>query len=148
MYHEEFQQPDAARDILFRFCSDALNLRDWIQKSTNLSQAVRDDVRHLFRSSTQPQSVSVALAACADIANGSKHFVLTHPPYSTGAAAEVIDQVQGAKLPFILGETHLGANHWKIDIGGVEHDALELATQAIADWDAWLSRYGLLPLPA
>lgn len=53
-HHPDAQQPEVARDTLYHFCSDALNLRDWIQNSPTLSQADRDDVRHLFRSSTAP----------------------------------------------------------------------------------------------
>lgn len=139
------QNPDAARDILFHFCSDALNLRDWIQNSS-LPQSVKDDVRHLFRSSTNPQTVSTALAACADIANGSKHLVLTHPPYSAGGPAQVTGQSQGARFPMTL-PFHFAANHWTIDVGGVEHDALTLAGAAVADWDAWLTGHGV-PLPS
>jgi hypothetical protein len=140
------QEPDAARDILYHFCSDALNLRDWIVKTANLSQATRDDVRHLFRSATKPQQVSVALAACADIANGSKHFVLTQTPYTPGGPAQATSQSRGARLPATL-PANLGANHWTIDVGGVGHDALDLARQAIADWDTWLAGHGMLPLP-
>ena len=129
----------SARDILYHFCCDALHLRDWILNA-GLGQSIDDDVRQLFRSST----ASVALAACADIANGSKHLVLTRPPYTPGGPAQVTKQSRGAKLPATL-PIYLGANHWTIDVGGVEHDALNLAHQALADWDAWLTGHGLTP---
>ncbi|MBB5166710.1 hypothetical protein [Mycobacterium sp. AZCC_0083] len=141
-YDETVHQPDAARDILFHFCLDAFHLRDWIQNASTLTQAVRDDVRHLFRSSTQPQQVSSALAACADIANGTKHLVLTHPPYTPGGPAEVTGQTQGARFPMTL-PFHFAANHWTINVGGAEHDALDLANRAVADWDAWLTARGI-----
>jgi hypothetical protein len=138
----DLQQPDVARDVLYHFCSDALNLRDWIQNSPTWSQADRYDVRHLFRSSTAPQKVSRALAACADVANGSKHLVLTHPPYTSGGPAEVTGQSQGARFPMKL-PFHFAANHWRIDVGGVDHDAFNLATQAVADRDTWLAGRGI-----
>lgn len=94
-----------------------------------------------------PTTASVALAACADIANGSKHLVLTRPPYTPGGPAEVTGHTQGLKLPFTL-PGHFETNHWTIDVGGVEHDALDLAAQAVADWDTWLTGHGSLPLPS
>jgi hypothetical protein len=106
--------------------------------ATDLSQAIREDVRHLFRSTTNPQRVSVALAACADIANGSKHLVLTKPPYTPGGPAQVTEQTQGGRFPATF-PINFGANHWTIDVGGVEHYALDLAATAIADWDTWLT---------
>jgi hypothetical protein len=88
----------------------------------------------------------VALAACADIANASKHLQLTKPPYTPGGHAKVTDQSRGARLPATL-PFHLAANHWTVDIDGVDHDALDLATPAVDAWQAWLTRHGLLPLP-
>jgi hypothetical protein len=91
-------------------------------------------------------SASNALGACADIANASKHLVLNKPPYTPGGHAKVTDQTQGARLPVTL-PFHFAATHWKVDVGGVEHDALDLATQAVTDWDTWLTGHMLLPLP-
>jgi hypothetical protein len=142
---EELQQSDNARDVLYHFCCDALHLRDWVRAS-GLSQAIRDDVWNLFSVAGQPATASLALAACADIANASKHLVLTKRPYTPGGHATVTDQTQGARFPMTL-PVHFAAVHWKVDVGGVEHDAVDLATQAVADWDAWLTGVGLLPLP-
>jgi hypothetical protein len=58
----------------------------------------------------------------------------------------VTDQSQGARLPATF-PINLAAIHWTVDVGGIEHDALVLAADAIADWDAWLTGHGLLPLP-
>jgi hypothetical protein len=142
----EIQDEDAARDVLYHFCCDAFHLRDWIQSSMNVDPAVSDDVRHLFRSTANPQRVSTALAACADIANGSKHLTLNNPPYTSGGYAKVTSQSQGAMFPATF-PINFGANQWKIDVGGFEHDALNLAAQAVADWDTWLTGHRLLPLP-
>jgi hypothetical protein len=145
-YDEEIQQPDAARDILYHFCSDVLNLRDWIKHSSGLPSTVTSTVGQLFNPAGHPNVASDALAACADIANGSKHLVLNRSA-TPGGPAEIVDHTQGARFPMSF-PFHFEANHWTIDIGGVEHDAHDLAAQAIADWDVWLTRHGLLPRPA
>jgi hypothetical protein len=146
-YDAEAQQPDSARDILYHFCCDVWHLKDWITSvSSPVRQSVKDDVWTLFDHNQHPQTASDALMACADIANGSKHLDLTRKFYTPGGPAQVTSQSQGAKFPMRF-PFHFAANHWKIDLGGVEHDALDLAMQAIADWDTWLTTHGLLPLP-
>lgn len=144
-YNELVHREARAGDIFYHFCCDAFHLRDWIANSS-LPQNVRDDLPRLLN--TNGTGTSVALSACADIANGFKHLVLTKRSYITGTTtghAEVVDQIQGAKLPFQL-PVNLGANHFTIDVGGVQRDGLDLADDAIADWDAWLTNHGV-PLP-
>jgi hypothetical protein len=78
-----------AEDALYHFCCDAFHLRDWIQNS-GVADEVKQDVRKLFRTQGNAEDdVSVALAACADLANGSEHLVLTQKSYSDGGYAEV-----------------------------------------------------------
>jgi hypothetical protein len=141
-YDELLHDQAHARDILYHFCCDAFHLRDWISTSTSLAQNIRTDVRNLFGVRNNAPGASTALAACADIANASKHLVLTSPPYTHGKHAEIVGQTQGATLPAKL-PFHFGANHFKIDVGGVQRDALDVATDAIADWDAWLTGHGV-----
>src|SRR4029077_10974236 len=105
------------------YCSDAWHLRDWIMNSATLSQTIRDDVKTLFDAINHPATASVALAACADIANGSKHLVLTRRIYTPGGPAEITSQGQGARFPATF-PLNFEANYWTIDVGGVDHDAL------------------------
>ena len=143
-HHGEIHDELNARDILYHFCSDALNLRDWIKHSPDADPAASSSVGQLFDPARHPSVASLSLAACADIANGSKHLVLNRSA-TPGGPAEVVGQSQGARLPATL-PFHFAANHWDVDVGGVQFDALDLATQAIADWDTWLTEHGLLPL--
>lgn len=146
--YPDIQQRDNARDTLYHFCCDAWHLKDWIvSKSTVLNQPIKDDVWTLFDYNKHPQTASTALMACADIANGSKHLELTKTFYTPGGPAKVTRQSQGVTLPFTL-PGNLAANHWTIDVGGVDHDALNLAADAVADWDRWLTGHNLLPLPS
>jgi hypothetical protein len=129
-YNDLLDEEGRARDILYHFCCDAFHLCDWIRKSS-LPQNVRDDLALLLN--TNGTGTSVALSACADIANGSKHLKLTKRSYRTGATsghAEVVDQIQAARLPKRF-PVHFGANIFTIDVGGgVQRDALDLARDA------------------
>jgi hypothetical protein len=146
-YDAEVQQPDNARDILYHFCCDAWHLKDWIiSESSPVSPPVKKDVWTLFDHNKHPRTTSDALMACADIANATKHLDLTQRIYTPGGPAEVTSQTQGITFPAPF-PWNFGANHWTIPVGGVEHDALALAAQAIADWDTWLTGHELLPLP-
>jgi hypothetical protein len=134
-------------DALYHFCSDALNLRDWIKN--DLPQHSRG-VRRLIRSSK-------ALSACADVSNGSKHLVLTQTPYTPGGPAEVAQQgtvispapawlsITGAPLPPDYPTEGTTQTTFTIDAGAHgQYDALDLAAQAVRDWEAWLRTRGLL----
>ncbi len=138
--HEEAN----SRDILYHFCADAYHLRDYIWNSTNLSQAIRDGAMALFDVRKNP-SASKALRACADIANGFKHLKLTTSKFPGGRPAEVVRQEAGIALPFRLGDAHF-TYHFTIEADGVTYREVDIANQAIADWDAWLTSHGL-PLP-
>jgi hypothetical protein len=144
-YNELLHDRLHARDHLFHFCCDAFYLREWIEKSS-LAQPIRDDLPRLLN--TNGTGTSAAISACADIANGSKHFGLTGRSYTTGTNtghAQIVDHVQGVRLPAQF-PFHFGANHFKIDVRGVVRDGLDLARDAVADWDAWLASHGV-PLP-
>jgi hypothetical protein len=146
----ESADPLDALDSLYHFCSDALNLRDWI--ANDLPQHGASASR-LLRSSK-------ALAACRDIANGSKHLVLTGESYTTGTTsghAEVTQRgVVISPAPFWMSLTGappppdyptIGTTQttFTIDAGANgSFDALDLAQQAVDDWTAWLRSRRLL----
>lgn len=96
---------------------------------------------------------SVALAACADIANASKHSALDGPSYSVGGHAKVtyehvssIHDLSDFALSVIDDVPRFGDHQWMwlITAGGVEHDALLLAGDAINDWETCLVGFGLV----
>jgi hypothetical protein len=141
----------AELDALYHFCSDALNLRDWI---------VEDLPRRHGRSASKLIRRSKALAACADVANGSKHLRVTSTSYTTGTNAghaEVVQQETrispapawlsrtGAPPPPDYPTTGTTQFRLKVDAGANgTFDAVDLARQAVDDWEAWLRSRGLL----
>ena len=144
-YNELLHEEACALDILYHFCLDALNLRDWISKAaskprSNLPSSAEQDVWGLFNANNR--QASSALMACADVANGYKHFEVDSPK-NPGGAAEVVSQTQGAPFPWRF-PIHFGANIFKIDLGGgVQRDALDLAADAVDDWNRWLMNHGV-----
>lgn len=149
-----------ARDALSRFCLEAFELRDWLRKSKDVSFAVNEAVTRMFgRPSNKPgkrvDGTSVALAACADIANASKHLGLDQPSYSEGGYAEVTYESMSdvrdlpafafQVMPDLQIPRH-GVHQWMwlITAGGVEYDALMLAEDAMRDWERCLIDQGLL----
>lgn len=137
----------AELDALYHFSCDALNLRDWIKN---------DLPQHSQDASTRITS-SKALSACADLANGSKHLVLTQRIYTPGGPAEVVQKgtvispgsawisATGAPPPPDYPTVGTTQTTFKIDAGGNgQFDALDLASQAVTDWEHWLRQRGLL----
>jgi hypothetical protein len=146
-----------ARNALIQFCRYAFELRDWLLAS-DVDAPVKDAVSQLFGkpSHTPARTVpakSVALAACADIANASKHSVLDGPSYSEGGHATVTyEHVSSIRdLPEIfrsvIDDVPRFGDHqwmWLITVNGVEHDALLLAQDAIFTWEKCLVGFGLV----
>lgn len=147
-----------ASDALRQFCRHAFELKDWLENS-DIDQSAKDAISTLFgRPSTKPAkripAKSFALAACADIANRTKHYRLDGPSFSEGAHAEIVFEGMSSlgdipealrrlvdDVPRMFGEHQW---HWWIRINGQDHDALMLAERAIDDWTECLESVGLV----
>lgn len=166
------------RDALYHFCQDALHLRDWIKADpTSMPGVAPMDRETQLRALFNDQST--ALAACADVANGSKHFQCDRKSYTTGekgqgasyaqvtgqgvtvavpTAAEIVDKETMARLVAALNPTMVTTSNpqpadpdaipagftqykWFIE---TDWNALDLAAEALADWDTWLKANNLL----
>ncbi|MGH3971160.1 MAG: hypothetical protein ACRDTV_24395 [Mycobacterium sp.] len=143
-----------ARDALNRFYLEAFELRDWLLAS-DLDFAAKDAVGKLFGKPGKTAGTSIALAACADIANASKHLTLTATSYSTGSHAKVTheDRAGVHDLPDLPGTAiddvpRFGDYQWMwiISAGGKQYDALLLAEDAMRDWETYLVSQGLILL--
>lgn len=82
------------RDVAYHFCCDALHLRDWIaaaiakpqHRSIKQKKQIMEGIKQKIMD--ELFTPSRELSACADIANGSKHLLLTGPSYMTGQRGE------------------------------------------------------------
>lgn len=81
---------------------------------------------------------SPTLKLCADLANGSKHLALTST--RTGDLATTITRNDAAVL-LGLGTV---APRFYVESGGVEYDALQIAKDAAAEWDRFLTAHKLI----
>lgn len=144
-------------DFLRQFCRHAFELRDWLLTS-DIDQPAKNTVSQLFgKPSNDPAKrippKSVALAACADIANRSKHNELSGPSYSEGGHADITHEgmLFMSGLPefarqYIDDVPRTGDHQWMwiITIDGTEYDALLLAEDAMTDWTNCLANLGLV----
>jgi len=120
--------PQEYEDYLYALFQNCWHLKDWIRNDSAAPKALRDAVEQ----TVHKQCTVVALALCADLANGSKHLTL--------------DKLvrRGAKLIRDTGDFEMdedGKNAKETykckvtDDSGKEYDALELAHQALAEWE-------------
>lgn len=145
-----------ATDPLRQFCRHAFELRDWLLGSPDVDPGAKTAIEQLFgKPSKNPAkrvpATSVALAACADIANASKHFALDRPSFSEGGYAKITSESMSSLSDWpafarIDDVPRFGEHQWQwwITITGVEHDALMLAENAMNDWTACLEGVGLV----
>lgn len=144
-----------ASDALRQFCRHSFELRDWLVGS-DVNQSAKDAITAMFgiaskKPSKRVQGTSFALAACADIANESKHYKLTGASYSIGGHAKIISEEMSSitDISEIFRQLVLDVPrfrehqwHWWTRINGNDHDALLLAEQAIDDWTKCLENLG------
>ena len=144
-------------DVLRQFCRHAFELRDWLLAS-DIDQSAKDTVSQLFGKPSKNAAKrippkSVALAACADIANRSKHAELTGPSYSDGGHVDItyegmssISDLPELAHQFVDDVPRFGDHQWMwiITVDGRDHDALLLAEDAMSDWTNCLVGIGLV----
>jgi hypothetical protein len=78
------------------------------------------------------------LKLCADLANGSKHLVLTSTRtnhVSTGIARNDVNVLLG---------TGTATHRFYVQSGGTEYDVLDIAEGAVSDWTKFLTDKGLI----
>jgi hypothetical protein len=147
-----------ATDPLRQFCRHAFELRDWLLAAPDVDAAAKSAIAQLFGApkrdpAKRVRATSVALAACADVANASKHFALDGPSFSEGGHAKVTYESMSSlsDLPEFFRKQvddvpRFGDHQWMwlVTINGVEYDALMLAEKAMDDWTACLESVGLV----
>lgn len=102
---------------VYSFFLHCFHLRDWIQKDSQLANSVRDQAQSHLKGSPE-------LSVCADVANRSKHSVLTRSytgNLQTGPSGNDVT---------VMGGGH--ASHaFRVSSGGGEWDALDLAKACV-----------------
>lgn len=135
---------DEALDALYHFLQDAYHLKDWIandpipQEEGVHGQDVEDFI-------TDSENLSL----CADLCNGTKHFVLDEKrrrPRTGDPLTTIVSQHTAVfPAPIGAGDPWRPPQHaWEIVSGGRTHDAVYLAGQIVREWSNWLLSNGLI----
>ncbi len=116
---------------LYCFFVMCWHLRDWVKNDDTIPSSVRDAV-------TSAAFASPVLQVCHDVANGSKHYVLSRPKLpAPGVKAGAVD----------LERREDGdESTWRFSIvlpDGTRRWAHELAREALGAWDGILNVNGL-----
>jgi hypothetical protein len=120
---------DDALDATLSFFEVVHHLKDWLGNDSS-SGLTRGDGDALI-------AASPMLKLCADLANGSKHFTLT--------SARTGDRSTGITRNDVTVSIDTGVTHrFYVGSGGTEHDALQIAEAAVAEWTGFLTSKGLL----
>ena len=119
----------AVRDALFNFAVTAYHICDWVK-------AYRPDL-----AATNPLDLHESLRACRDLANASKHVVLTqtqgpylrHPP--------IVQEVAMSAPPFVADR----AVSWrlKIQLPGRRIPTEELVREALEAWKQYFTDHSI-----
>lgn len=126
-----------SRHILFDFFLHAYHLKDYIKVRDGTVENLCD---------TRHSDHSTALAICADIANTVKHSAIDPRRWSRFTPpATIVGQAAGIRLPLTF-PAHF-TYHFTIEAGGTTYTEIQVADEAIADWDTWLSAHNF-PLPS
>jgi hypothetical protein len=128
------RESDAYQDEAYAFFLTCFHLKDWL-KNDDASSAAASDVEDFI-------SESPSLRLCADLANGSKHLRLTRPRVDPEAKV-------GRRQYFLTlgsGVPRIAAKY-EVEAAGKKHDAFELASECMREWEAYLKAKGLLSGP-
>jgi hypothetical protein len=120
---------DEGYDDLIAFFMHAWHFADWASNDSTVGLTLKQIQQE---AKTYP-----ALAICADIADGIKHFQLTKPSRDFARVTHKDIQVfEGSDRPATAVYTFTLPD-------GSTRDALALAEQIVTDWRALLARYGI-----
>ena len=132
----ELHDEASSRDILFHFFGHAFHLKEYVENEAGQTPTIKRSVKDLF--DPGHTNGSTALSICADIANGVEHLNLKWSRFNP--PAEVGKQAAGNLLPATLPIRF--AYHFTIEADGNTYTEIQVADDAIADWDRWLAGNG------
>jgi hypothetical protein len=121
---------DAAIDTVQSFFEAVHHLKDWLRNdpSSGISKAAGDELIN----------ESLVLRLCADLANGSKHLMLT-----TSRSGDLSTTIARNDVTVFVG-TGTSAHRFYVASARREYDVLQLAEDATAEWHKFLSSQGLI----
>jgi hypothetical protein len=133
------QDKEQARAALFNFAVTTYHVWDWVR-------AHRPD---LDRPATNPLKLHVSIAACRDLANASKHSILTvtkgaykkHPPIVQSVVVSAIPPGAGGPSG-----SHVHASPWRFKIQlatGRRFPVEDLVREALTAWKGYFGQHSI-----
>jgi hypothetical protein len=121
-------------DALWAFFQNSWHLKDWIKNDTGVPRTLASPIEQLCRNYR-------SLMLCADLANATKHLRLTAPRLDARPVPEIMVHLTDS---FVTGESTGEVRYvYKIvDGAGNSEDALEVARQALLDWETLITGNG------
>jgi len=104
-------------DFFLAFAQNCYSLRDWLDRDARASKPALDDL----------MSRTPALQICRDVANGSKHLVISKP--SIDAAFSIGREYTGRDQP----------ERWFLVAGTHFLDAVEFTNECVRVWEEFLA---------
>jgi len=135
---KSFEERDV--DDFCAFFTCCFHLKDWLKADPALDAEIGRAAETLIASAT------VALRLCADIANGSKHFVIDKlVRHSADALVErlLADSEPAIDLPLDPEKEMI-----IVYADGAAWPALWVANRCVQVWERFLVKHGLLPAPS
>src|SRR5438445_4151431 len=126
----------AQLDDLLSFFQNCWHLKDWIKNDDTLPKATREAI-------VRDVETTDRLLFCADLANGSKHLVLTNERKGARlwhAKASTSDPKTGEVFSEVDVGFTIASNHGTPRPYGM----VEFARAAVKDWEGLLKEHGLL----
>lgn len=119
-----------AADAAEEFFVQCHSFKDWLKKE--LPAGAEDVDKYI--------NANEALALAADFCNSSKHAGLSKAPRSGKDIQKINTHMKIDLMP----RGFVASSHLEIHAGGAAHDALELGTECVKAWDAYLKNEGIV----
>jgi hypothetical protein len=134
------QDRQAISDVLFDFAVSVTSVKDWLKKH-GCSTFTEQDVEIVVQGSP-------ALSAFRDIANASKHRVITRYAPSTlkvtaSATALTHAAFDGGFDPLLYNQVQKPFRVKIVRGDGARFEAVQLAKQALGEWERFFQQHGL-----
>ena len=122
-------------DDFHAFFTDCYHLKDWLKNDSTSGVSGREVEDFVAKSSN--------LKLCGDLANGSKHLLLTNPKIDPKARIGGKLFKVGLQAGGSLREPTTIAHSYKVEALGKALDGFDLATNCVSEWEAFLKSKSL-----
>jgi hypothetical protein len=122
-------------DYLYAFFQNCWHIKDWISSDKSAPKRLKDAVKEVDK-----QSAIAPLMLCADVANGSKHFGQSRDGKRHAKTVGEIEIEIDSK-----GDSQTTYTYKVVDDFGKSYEAIELARQALREWEKIISENSSAP---